>query len=223
MSNAPKILETKTIVILTASFLILVILSLALLFYLFMYEDWHMERLSRVHEQGARFLADWRKAKEILKDDPNEAGAYFTVGFVKGEFGELEEAEQAYLKAIELVPEEVDYLRGLAVFYVKTSNYSKAEEYYKKGLEIDPADTAVLNGMIDLYHNYYSEKRSETETILLRALEVAPDDQNLLSLLASYYISAGQKEKGIEVYEKILSLRPDDQLLRKGIEKLKEK
>lgn len=188
------------------------------------YEDWKMVWLARKHEQGERYLHQYYEAKLRVKNNPNDEEAYFEIGLAKQELGDSKGAERAYLKSISLDDKNITTINTLAALYVKIKKYPKAEEYYLKALEINPRLISTYQNLVTFYYNDYQEKNSEIEKILLRGLNEMPEDPNLLSLLVSYYRTvAHDNKKAVEIYQRILSLRPDDKLLKSEIERLESK
>jgi cytochrome c-type biogenesis protein CcmH/NrfG len=211
----------KITILIFVAVAILVISVVALGYYVFTSEERNMTKSAKEHPQGEKLLKQYNEAKAKLKDNPNDFGAYFDIGFVKNEFKDYEGAVKAYKKSTELNPNSIIAYNNMADDYIKLGKYPEAEAAYMRSLQVAANYTPTFYGLIDLYQNYYKEKKMMIERVLQDGLKVSPDDQNLLSLLAGYYRDTGQKEKAIEIYEKILKLRPDDKILQEEIISLK--
>ncbi|MBI4812810.1 hypothetical protein HY798_05265 [Candidatus Falkowbacteria bacterium] len=186
------------------------------------YDDWRMERLAKGVEYGDNFLKQYRVAEARIKNNPGDAEAYADLGAAKTALKDYSGAEKAYSKALALDDHNVYILNSAANSYLTMKNYPLAEECYLKMLKIDPVYSPAYQGLVVLYNNYYARKRGDIEGVLKKGLENSPDDQNLLALLASYYLTiSGEREKAIVVYGKMLLLRPDDALLKVEIKRLK--
>jgi len=215
-------MQSKKIQILSiGSVIILIAVVFGLFWMAFTAEDRAMAKAAKNNPQGEKFLQEYRDAKAKLKQDPEDFGAYFEIGFVKAEFNDYPGAIEAYKKSYELNPNSMIALNNLGDVYAKMKNYSKSEEMYQESIAKFPDYTQSYYALIDLYQNYMPEKKAEIEKVLLKGLAGLPTDQNLLSLLAGYYRETKQIDKAIAVYEKILELRPNDNLIKEEIESLK--
>ena len=213
--------EKKIQIILIAGVIVLVAVVLGLFWMAFTAEDRAMAKAAGNHPQGEKFLQQYRDAKAKLKQDPEDFGAYFEIGFVKAEFKDYPGAIESYKKSYELNPNSMIALNNLGDIYTRMENYSKAEEMYLESIGKFSDYTQSYYALIDLYRNYMQEKKENIEKVLLKGLEGLPNDQNLLSLLAGYYRETKQIDKAIVIYEKILALRPNDLLIKEEIENLK--
>jgi tetratricopeptide (TPR) repeat protein len=228
-------MEKKTIIIIIA-----IILALAVLgaggwyFYIYKpacnvmrsiagrYDYWRMQRLAKGVEYGNNYLRQYLDATARITKNPDDGGAYADLGAARAALKDYAGAEADYSKALELDGDNISVLNSAADFYTSRQNYPKAEECYFKVLNVDPAYAPAYQNLVALYNNYYTAKKGEIEKVLLKGLESMPNDQNLLALLASYYMSiSGEWDKAIAVYERMLSLRPNDALLKETIQKLK--
>jgi tetratricopeptide (TPR) repeat protein len=69
---------------------------------------------------------------------PSNALAWTILGHVYQDLDMLDDAEAAYLQAIEVDAEAFEAYTGLGVVYRNRQDYEKAIEYYNKSLEINP-------------------------------------------------------------------------------------
>lgn len=187
------------------------------------YEQWKMARLAKKSEMGNKYLTQYLEAKAKIKAEKNDFDAYNKKGFAEAELGYFSAAEKDYLKSEKINPANLFNLNDLVNLHLKIKNYSKAEEYYLKIISLDPKSSLAYQGLTTLYHDFYPEKKGEIEKILLRGIGELPEDQNLLGLLGAYYRTIAKDiPKTIEIYEKLLKLRPNDELLKQEIESLRK-
>lgn len=199
---------------------ILVILIIGLVWLVLTAEERNLEKLAKSHTQGEKLLNQFKEAKKILRKDPRNFEAYFEIGWVKAELKDFQGAEQAYQKSLSINPNNLVALNNLAYVYIQLKNYSRAEESFLKSLKLNPHYIHTYISLVDFYQNYYTEKKSEIEKVLLEGLKKAPENENLLLVLAAYYRDTGQKGKAIETYERILRQRPGNEAIREEILKL---
>ncbi len=155
--------------------------------------------------------------------DPNYASAYAGVAdccsmlytYWDSSEDNLNEAEVASRKAMELDPElaEAHVARGLALSLRK--NFDEAEEEYEKAISLDPklyeayyfyARTSFLQGKLEKAARLYEQ-----------ATVANPDDYQAASLLCGVYNALGFKAeaeatrlKALQLAEKHVELNPDD-------------
>ncbi|MFQ3215030.1 MAG: tetratricopeptide (TPR) repeat protein [Marivirga sp.] len=143
------------------------------------------------------------EAKDRINDaiakEPNNANLYFNLGYMFEELEQPEEAEKAYLKAIELDPEYLDANFNYAVFNynIAADMYSKTKDmdlktYQKEGKKIEKEARIYLNKSLP-----YFEK----------AMEMAPGELAILETLQIVYSQLGMDDKAIETLDKIDALK----------------
>ncbi len=70
--------------------------------------------------------------QDVLEENPYYAPAYFYIGKCGNLTGDLEAAENALRTALELIPDEPDYLVELAIVLEKMKRDSEASTFYRK-------------------------------------------------------------------------------------------
>jgi tetratricopeptide (TPR) repeat protein len=81
-------------------------------------------------------LFEVRNALAIGRSDPSD---HILVGAIEGGLDNVEEAEVAFRKAVEVAPRSVEAIHALAAFYVRTSRLGEAEGWLRKAVEIAPS------------------------------------------------------------------------------------
>lgn len=183
--------------------------------------------------------------KDIIKDDPNNYAAYFQLAQIYYETGDLDKAEAAGQKALDLQPLDEWHYVFLGQIKAGKSDFNGAAEVYEKMIQtLKPKD-------INLYFDWVmlSEKANNYEKALhalsLMEKKFGPNDdilfekisvylkskqykeavseiKNLISndttqykyygYLGDVYEQAGQQDKAIESYNKVLNHEPDNVL-----------
>jgi tetratricopeptide (TPR) repeat protein len=89
-----------------------------------------------------------QKAVDI--NDSFHAG-YNLLGYGYMETGEMQKAEKAFKKYLELIPENANAHDSYAEFLLRNGQFDESIEHYKKALEINPTFTASHKGLADNY------------------------------------------------------------------------
>jgi len=110
-----------------------------------------MSEVEKDVQKGERLLADFdykgaiSAFKKALKVEPKNAAAYF--GLAEASVGEpkisMEEAVEAYSKAIEFEPNNPFYRCSFGNYCLQVGKWGVGEEQYKKAAEIDPENKGL--------------------------------------------------------------------------------
>jgi serine/threonine protein kinase/Flp pilus assembly protein TadD len=160
---------------------------------------------------------------QAIEVDPEFAAAYAGIADLSayarmyhgGSDTDLERADEASRKALELAPElaEAHASRGLALSL--QNRHQEAAEAFETAIRLDP--------QLFEAHYYYARncwvqgKLEEAAKYFKEAMKVRPEDFQAPSLLGSIYHGLGQRDKAVEyqrrsfeIIEKHLELHPDD-------------
>ncbi len=160
--------------------------------------------------------------KERLEKNSDDFDAWLTLGILKKGVADYEGAALVWLYAAQISPQSSPPFANLGDLYANYLNEpQKAEEAYKKAIANDPEDVNFYLGLADVYRYRMPGKEFLYEQTLLDALEILPDDANLIGPLAVYYRQTSQVEKAIEWYEKLVKISPENQTAREELEELK--
>lgn len=85
--------------------------------------------------------------KEAKKHIPKEPLVYFNLANMLGRKDEFLEAEENFLKALELKPNSAEFYGNLGVLYHRWGKYDKAGIYYKRALMLEPRNENVLQNV----------------------------------------------------------------------------
>lgn len=152
------------------------------------------------------------KPEELLKIVKQIQQAYFKnlpISYIIDFANLLEKIDEFFLslkfmqKAIEIEPENFDYLYSAGAICLKMNNFSKALEYFRKAENIDETYYLHRNIGMALLHLY---RPKEAEEYLLKAMSLNNKDDRTYSSLASVYQALGKKEKVIVNLEKAIKL-----------------
>lgn len=143
-----------------------------------------------------------KEAQELLdlavSKDPNNPTLHFAVGANMDEFGNFEQAEKSYKKAIELKPDYFDAYYNLGALYVNTAA-SVMEEANKLPIN----ETAKYDALKSKADKYLEDALPALE----KAEKLLPNDKNTLITLKQLYARKGDAEKIKVIDEKIKNLK----------------
>ena len=155
-------------------------------------------------------LATFRVAKEqcgmLLGNSLLKAGGYVALGNLNRISGEYNEAVKLYSKAIELSPQNLDAITGLARSYQAISEYVLAEELFKKAIKFEPGYWRNYSSLGDfLFDNgqYKAAAEQYARVTLLR-----PNDAQAFNRLGAAFYLDYQMEPASVAWERSLDIEP---------------
>ncbi|WP_156461207.1 tetratricopeptide repeat protein [Devosia sp. Root436] len=120
---------------------------------------------------------------DILKTDPNHAGALYMMGMLALELGALDMAIGSLERAAASSPGTTRILVGLGQAFAKSGQPVKAAGVYTKALQLSPNSGAAYRGLglvqLDL------DQRGNALKSFRKALKINPDDQFATYMLAA--------------------------------------
>jgi tetratricopeptide (TPR) repeat protein len=169
-----------------------------------------LERLT-----DAKSSLDKAKSKGIkgadfdqLEQKLNDAGAYNNMGTALQKQNRLEEAIEAYKKAIELRPDYAEANNNIGVALQAQNRPEEAIEAYKKAIELRPDDANTYYNMgIALQAQ---NKLEEAIEAYKKAIVIMPDDANTYYNMGIALQAQNKLEEAIEAYKKAIAIKPDD-------------
>lgn len=138
----------------------------------------------------------------------------------QGEFTpeRIEANVAALAKKLEQNPNDLQGWIMLARSYSSLNKFTEAGAAYKKATELKPDDADLLaNYAFTLGMANDRKLAGEPREIINRALKINPDSGVALELAGSAAFEAGEYDRAIEYWEKLLQKSPDDSELRQAI------
>lgn len=157
--------------------------------------------------------------KLILDLSANDAEAHFYLGDVYYETNEKKLAEKDLKRAIELKPDYHEALNFLGYLYVdENRNLTEAEGLIKKALELSPDNSAYIDSLGWLYFKKgkFKEAVKELEKAILMM-----EDPIIFDHLGDAYLKIKDPEKAKLNWQQSLTLDPNQESVKKKLEKLK--
>lgn len=158
-----------------------------------------------------RFRGLYRKAQDTLasaiSNSPNSVDAYIELGEVHAGQKQFQQAESAFLRAIDLKRNYWKAHEALASFYFAIERYNEAVNVYKTVSRLTPDSSLGYDGMGAAYW-MLGETKSALQAYE-KSLTINPSRQTYTNLgMFHYYL--GQFEKAVEKQNKALELAGDD-------------
>ncbi|MHC4294310.1 MAG: tetratricopeptide repeat protein, partial [Planctomycetota bacterium] len=180
--------------------------------------DWRMHmapaRLYSSANDPARAIGAYLRALKLANSKLDKAIINRELGTVYNRMGKLAEAQDAYLAALEVLPNDPQILNNLGYIYVENLNDpAKALQYTRRAAQLLPTDANI----IDSYGWTLAKlgELQEAEQQLLRAVRLAPDSAIIRYHLGWAYEQGGRLRDAEVQYqeaEKIIRTHPDDPL-----------
>lgn len=162
-----------------------------------------------------------QEARQMLRAfcGANSAGAeaWFLLGAVEGQLGNIEGAIAACKNAIALQPDYVDAHYNLAQAYVHRGDHAAAIEHYRTVLGARPDDPLVLGNLA--YALGKVGEFDEAAACCRRGLALRPDDPELLISLGNALGGLKQPREAEDCYRRVLAANPRNEsaLMNLGI------
>ncbi len=147
-----------------------------------------------------------RLAQKSVELAPESAKAYQVLALANRLNFRLDDAANAYAKALELDGTSVADKRNLAETYRANGKLDEAVTLYRELLAKDSTDIAAQTGLILTLFN--TNKRSEAEAEMQKSLEAEPNNVKLLTGAAYWYAAHNFNDQAIDLSQKAIAADP---------------
>lgn len=175
-------------------------------------------------EKIEKFTSRFNEAKLALEQDPDDYTSWMLLASSKKQVGDYKGAEAIWLHVNEIRPMNSTSFANLADLYTHfLVDYDKAEQAYIMAVANSKREDANFIHYNNFYQFYLYNLKDlkKAEAILLEGIENNPDRGDLNATAGYFYASQDNKEKAIEYFTKSLEFNPDNDQVRKELEKLK--
>ncbi|MBT8103140.1 MAG: tetratricopeptide repeat protein [Gammaproteobacteria bacterium] len=132
--------------------------------------------------------------------DPEYAPAQNSLGYAYRSLEDLDQAQAAFERYVELLPNESNPHDSLAELLMEVGNYEESIKHYQMALDIDPHFASSYVGISKNYSLMGEpEKSQEAASQMMAAARNFAERQNAQFLSATSYLFAGDTDAAMEV------------------------
>ena len=92
-------------------------------------------------------IATYQKAIRTTVDMKTKADLHFNLGVLYNQIGDFDEAGDHFISALDLNPEDVEAILGMAQTFESNEKWRKAEKFYKELIYLQPENAAYYRGI----------------------------------------------------------------------------
>ena len=145
----------------------------------------------------------------ILQKDPKNARAWRLQGLIYAEQKRINEAVEAFLKAIELNPDDSELRVFLARAYAMNEmTYPEAIKHYEEALKSQPDNAEIRAELARFY--IYSNNYTKANEQYVYLIKRNPKDVRLRADYVRIHLKGKQYDKAVEECKNLLQLEPDN-------------
>lgn len=169
------------------------------------------DRLYSLYSERSSIDALLQEYLALAEGEPDEPSHRIVLGHIHKRRGEKKEATAAYLKAVELAPDNAYAQQMLGDVYVLQHLWDKAVPVYEKAIEHKPPldDRIAISKALGRCHNELGDTERAIET-WNRIVELDPKSLFTRLDLAELYRDQGMLDEAIKHYEGIIEIRAND-------------
>ena len=160
-------------------------------------------------KRASKAAADQRpvEREELLTSKEDKLSYYLTKGNQFFKKDQIDEAEQAYRKAVEVNPHSEDAHFNLGIALVRQNKLDEAIAEYREALRLMPDYAEVHNNLGNVLMS--QKKFDEAMEHFRAAIRILPEHASAHNNLGTALARQGRFMEAIELYEKAVEFMPD--------------
>ena len=167
-----------------------------------------------IQDQLDNAYADY---KEGLSHDPDNVNIIYAIGNYWYQAGNDEQAMSSFNRAIELDPEQVHAHTGKGLIHEKHKDFTHAMHEYEFATQEECRCALPYKRLGILYHDQQDYSKSVEN--LLKAQQYGDENDALRYYLGSAFVHTGQFKEGLDIWNELYELYPEDKRLEVNIYK----
>ena len=135
-----------------------------------------------------------------------------------------DEAIEEYRRALAADPNLAEALRNLANIYLFQENFTAAKPLLARFIALQTQASASLIAAVQTLGQLEREDRNFEAAIAydLRAIELVPDDDSQVHVMANTYNNAGETDKALAIYTAATRAQPDNAFFFRSLGRIHE-
>jgi len=178
---------------------------------------------SRAYNQGMDYLkkGQWQDAELAFRlattYNPKDPEGWWKLGYVLFRLDRFTEAEQAYIRGIQLEPHHTAY-EALAVLYCRMGRYDMAIMQAQWVIMTDSANSAEAHGI--LAHAYWRQGNlGSAEAAYRKSIELDGKRVWVHDNLGEFLEQQGRFEDAVKCYQKAMEIDPNNKIAQSHLER----
>jgi predicted O-linked N-acetylglucosamine transferase (SPINDLY family) len=165
-----------------------------------------LDRALQQHRSG-NLIEAAKNYRKFLKKNPSNPGGLYLLGCLEYQRGKNETATDLLLEAVAIEPYESDYHNALGLALTGIGKYEDAELSFHRALQIE--NRATFHANLARLLRRQPKRLPEAIANFRQALELQPDDTEILCEIGDLFQEIGQFKGACDVYEKALTIDPE--------------
>jgi arylsulfatase A-like enzyme/Tfp pilus assembly protein PilF len=158
-----------------------------------------------------------REANRILELGYVSGDTYHLLGLIATADGDLQQAQEFYLQALEADPNHIPAIVDLGTLYLQAGYYTEVRRQWELALEKLPNNVNVLNRLGNL--SLDEGKPAEARRHFKRVLEIIPNAEALQGMAVAC-VKLGYPDQAVQYMERAIELEPNRHELHYNMAKL---
>jgi len=152
---------------------------------------------------------------KTVDENSNYVRAWYTLGFVFEKLDDIDSAEYAYRRVLDLDTLSANTYNALGYLFAEhNKNLKEAEMLINKAIALDSLNGYYIDSLGWLYFRLGSLNRAKE--VLIKAIKYA-QDPIIFEHLGDVYEKLGDREKATEMWQKSLELDPENEEVKKKL------